>query len=125
MSIPTDPPRVTRTTTVANISTTERFPVERSSTGTPPPRTRPVQLPPPAAAAPVPSVVTTGISKAPTSVVTTGISKAPTPLRSSLEAAARSPKRMVPRTVGSPFTSEGPPEGVGAGRPPPGGFKVR
>lgn len=112
MSIPTDPPRVTRITTVSNISTTERFPVERSSTGTPPPRTRPVQLPRPAAAAPVSSAVT-------------GISKAPTPLRTALETAARSPKRTLPRTVGSPFTSDGPPEGIGAGHPPPGGFRVR
>jgi hypothetical protein len=117
MSVQTTPPKVTRLTTVANVSTTSRFPVERSSSAKTAPQTRPPG--PPRPAPPL-------IPKAQQG--TAGISKAPTPLRTSLEAmAARPPgQRSVP--VRSPIHTGGindPPEGVGAGQPPPGGVKVR
>ena len=119
MSIQTPPPKVTKITTVANLSTTSRFPVERSSAATAPPQTRP-----PGAPRPAPSI----IPKAQQG--TAGISKASTPLRASLEAmAARPPgQRSVPVRIRPPIHTGGindPPEGIGAGQPPAGGIKVR
>ena len=119
MSIQTPPPKVTKFTTVANVSTTQRFPVERSSSASPPPQTRPPGTPRP----PPPLIPKSQQG-------TAGISKAPTPLRTSLEAmAARPPgQRSVPVRVGRPIYTGGindPPEGVGSGQPPPGGIKVR
>jgi hypothetical protein len=116
MSIQNPPPKVTKITTVSNVSTTSRFPVERSSSASPPPPTRPPAVPRPA-----PTVIPKAQQ---------GISKAPTALRTSLEAmAARPPgQRSVPVRVGPPIHTGGindPPEGVGAGQPPPGGIKVR
>lgn len=121
MSVQTPPPKVAKTTTVANLSTTARFPVERSSNASTTPQTRPPGTPRPA-----PPV----IPKAQQG--TAGISKAPTPLRASLEALAALPpnqrQRAVPVRVGRPIHTGGindPPEGVGPGQPPPGGMKVR
>ena len=119
MSVQTPPPKVTKLTTVANVSTTRRFPVERSSSATPPPQTRP-----PGAPRPAPPLVPKAQQGA------AGISKAPTPLRASLEAlAARPPgQRSVPVRTRPPIHTGGindPPEGVGSGQPPPGGVKVR
>ena len=117
MSVQTPPPKVTKITTVSNVSTTSRFPVERSSNASAPPQTRP-----PGAPRPVPPV----IPKAQQG--TAGISKAPTPLRTSLEAMAALPpsQRSVP--MRRPIHTGGvndPPEGIGSGSPPPGGIKVR
>ena len=112
MSIQPKPPVVSRNTTVANVSTTQRFPVERSSAAKPLPQTRPpVQ---PQAAAPV-------VSKP-----AAGISKAPSALRDSLEA-AKNPRPGQARIVRVPTysTAADPPEGIGSGGPPPGGVKVR
>jgi hypothetical protein len=119
MSVQTPPPRAAKITTVANLSTTSRFPVERSSAASAPPQTRPPGTPRPAP---------TLIPKAQQG--TAGISKAPTPLRASLEAmAARPPgQRSVPVRVRPAIHTGGindPPEGVGSGQPPPGGVKVR
>jgi hypothetical protein len=119
MSVQTPPPKVTKITTVSNVSTTSRFPVERSSNASAPPQTRP-----PGAPRPVPPVVPKAQQGA------AGISKAPTPLRASLEAmAARPPgQRSVPVRTMRPIHTGGindPPEGVGPGQPPPGGIKVR
>ena len=112
VSIQPKPPAVSRTTTVANVSTTQRFPVERSSAAKPLPQTRPpVQ---PQAAAPV-------VSKP-----AAGISKAPSALRDSLEA-AKNPRPGAPRVLRIPNynTSADPPEGIGSGGVPSGGVKVR
>jgi len=115
MSIQTKPPAVSKTTTVANISTTQRFPVERSSAAKPPPQTRP-----PVAARPAP---------APVQSAPQGISKAPSPLRDSLEA-MRHPRPGAPaqaRVIRAPTYNNpvDPPEGIGSGQPPAGGIKVR
>ena len=123
MSVQTPPPKVTKVTTVSNVSTTSRFPVERSSAATAPPQTRP-----PGAPRPAPPLVPKAQQG------TAGISKAPTPLRTSLEAMAKRPvgigsNRAVPaRMVRPPIHTGGindPPEGIGPGQPPPGGMKVR
>lgn len=113
MSIETKPPAVTRTTTVANISTTERFPVERADNGSPPPPTRPP-------ATPKMMTVPAALLKGPT-----GVSKAPTQLRADLEARLRHPGPM--RHAARPVHTGGvndPPEGIGRGDVPPGGVKV-
>lgn len=118
MSVQTPPPKVTKITTVSNVSTTSRFPVERSSNASAPPQTRP-----PGAPRPAPPV----IPKAQQGVA--GISKAPTPLRASLEAmAARPPGHRSVPVRRPPIHTGGvndPPEGIGSGSPPPGGVKVR
>ena len=112
MSIQPKSPAVARTTTVANISTTQRFPVERSSAGTPPPKTRA-----PVAARPAPVVVEKPAQ---------GVSKAPSALRDSLEA-LKNPRPGAPRVLRIPNynTSADPPEGISSGGPPPGGVKMR
>ena len=114
MSVQTPSPKVTKVTTVSNVSTTSRFPVERSSSATPPPQTRP-----PATPRPAPAQAPQG---------TSGISKAPTPLRASLEAMAARPPGQRSLRVRPPIHTGGvndPPEGIGAGQPPAGGVKVR
>jgi hypothetical protein len=115
MATQSPPPKVAKTTTVANLSTTQRFPVERSSAAKPPPVTRPVVPPKPQVAIP--------------QEAKQGISKAPTPLRASLEA-LRHPRPGVPvapRVLRVPtYNNPGdPPEGIGSGGVPPGGVKVR
>ena len=116
MSVQTTPPKVTKVTTVSNVSTTSRFPVERSSSASPTPQTRPPATPRPAAPA-IPQGAPAGISKA------------PTPLRASLEAmAARPPGHRSVPVRRPPIHTGGvndPPEGIGSGPPPPGGVKVR
>ncbi|HZK78023.1 MAG TPA: hypothetical protein VFC35_03885 [Gemmatimonadaceae bacterium] len=120
MSIQTPLPKVTKITTVSNVSTTSRFPVERSSSATAAPQTRPPGTP-----RPTPPLIPKDQQG------TAGISKAPTPLRASLEAmAARPPgQRSVPvRIMRPPIHTGGindPPEGVGPGSVPRGGVKVR
>jgi hypothetical protein len=120
MSVQQPPPKVTRVTTVSNISTTSRFPVERASNAQRPPQTRPPQ-----AARPAPVIV---------SKPSTGVSKEMTPLRISLEAMVKQPgpsagRRTAPvRMIRPPVHTGGindPPEGVGSGSPPPGGVKMR
>jgi hypothetical protein len=113
MSIPTDPPRTTKVTTVANLSTTQRFPVERSSSATPPPQTRPPVPPRPA-----PTVI---------SQPNRGVSKAPSALRDSLEAMKPRPGAGPARVVRVPtYNNPGdPPEGIGSGSVPSGGVKIR
>ena len=138
-------------TTVANTSTTTRFPVERADNAKVPPMTReerdvwdtddPVPTP---AAAPV------TVSKAPTplraeleaqlakkramAAATTLVRTAASPMRAALEAelAQRQTggppvRRAPPPRYASPYRpgSMDPPENVGAGTPPPGGIKVR
>jgi hypothetical protein len=123
MSIQQPPLKVARTTTVANLSTSARFPVERSSAATPPPQTRPPQAAVPVVIEP-PVRDTTGLPK---------VSKEQTPLRASLEALARNsgpgsraaPVRLAPRRPIHTGGINDPPEGVGAGQPPPGGIKMR
>lgn len=112
MSIQPKLPAVSKTTTVANISTTQRFPVERSSEARPLPQTR---LPVAARPAPAP------VQSAPS-----GISKAPSPLRASLEAMAH-PKPGAARVIRAPTYNNpvDPPEGIGSGQPPAGGVKIR
>lgn len=119
MSVQITPPKVTKNTTVSNVSTTSRFPVERSSAASAPPQTRP-----PGSPRPAPPVVPKAQQGA------AGISKAPTPMRASLEAMLnRSPgQRSVPVRTRPPIHTGGindPPEGVGSGSPPAGGVKVR
>ena len=118
MSVQITPPRAAKTTTVSNVSTTSRFPVERSSSASTPPQTRP--LGPPRQAPPLVPKAQQGAA---------GISKAPTPLRASLEAMLRHPgQRSVPVHTRPPIHTGGindPPEGVGSGSPPAGGVKVR
>lgn len=114
MSVQNPPPKVTKVTTVSNVSTTSRFPVERSSSATPPPQTRPPTPPRPVAP--------------PTSKVTAGISKVPTPMRIALEAMAARPPGQRSALVRRPIHTGGindPPEGIGAGTVPPGGIKIR
>lgn len=118
MSIQPKPLVTNKVTTVSNISTTARFPVERSSAGTPPPQTRPPQTP-----RPQPTIVA-GVSQ--------GVSKAMTPMRIELEALAaqrRPGTRAAPMRPLRPAVYTGghddPPEGVGSGQPPAGGVKVR
>lgn len=138
-------------TTVSNISTTKRFPIERADNAKVPPMTReerdvwdtddPVPTP---AAAPV------TVSKAPTplraeleaqlakkramATATTLVRTAVSPMRAALEAelAQRQTggppvRRAPPPRYASPYRpgSMDPPENVGAGTPPPGGIKVR
>jgi hypothetical protein len=117
MSIQTPPPKVTKVTTISNVSTTSRFPVERASNASAQPQTRPPGAPRP---------VLLVIPKAQQGPA--GISKAPTPLRASLEAMLHRPpgQRSVP--MRSPIHTGGindPPEGIGAGQPPSGGIKVK
>ena len=118
MSVQITPLKATKNTTVANVSTTARFPVERSSAASAPPQTRP--LGPPRPAPPVVPKAQQGAA---------GISKAPTPLRASLEAMLKSPgQRSVPVRTRPPIHTGGindPPEGIGSGAPPAGGVKVR
>jgi hypothetical protein len=117
MSIQTPPPKAAKITTISNVSTTSRFPVERSSSATPPPQTRP-----PATPRPLPVAAPKARQD------TTGISKAPTPLRTSLEAMAARPAGQRSLPMRPPIHTGGindPPEGVGPGHVPPGGVKVR
>ena len=117
MSIQTPPPKVTKITTVSNVSTTSRFPVERSSSAAPSPQTRPPG-PPRQAPALIPKA----------QQGTAGISKAPTPLRASLEAMAARPPGQRSMPVRPSIHTGGindPPEGIGSGQPPAGGVKVR
>ena len=112
MSVPTDPPKATKVTMVANVSTTSRFPVERSSAASAPPQTRP----------PVPSRPAPVVQQ---QSAPSGISKAPSPLRASLEKAAAQPPRAAPsRVIRLGVGSADPPEGIGRGVPPAGGMKV-
>ena len=120
MSVPTNPPVVSKITTVANISTTSRFPVERSSAAKPPPQTRPTPTPT------APIVIPREMHEI------AGISKAPSPLRESLEAFRKTPQpgASVPARRVAPSVNTGPgyrdpEEGIGAGSPPPGGMKIR
>ncbi len=114
MSVQPKEPKVTRITTVANISTTQRFAVERSSMASPPPSTRP-PIPP----RPAPTVIPKDKQG------TVGISKAPTALRMSLEQHARPPQRRVIIPMRTGIGNAEPPEGVGPGTVPPGGFKIK
>ena len=120
MSTPTVTPRG-KVTTVANISTSQRFAVERSSTGVKPPQTRP-PIPP----RPAPTVIPKdeqGIK---------GINKNPSELRNQLEQYAHRHHPNGPRSVPVHFGRPGagtpggdPPEGIGGGSVPPGGVKVK
>jgi hypothetical protein len=126
MSVPTNPPKAAKTTTVANVSTTQRFPVERASTGKPVPQTRPAPTEPPRPAPPLIPKDKQG---------TAGISKAPSALRNSLEQYAHrqpnGPRGVGARIIRNPggvnYPSPGgePPEGIGSGNVPAGGTKVR
>lgn len=116
MAIQTDPPQANRVTTVSNISTTTRFPVERADNAKRPPQTRP-----PVAARPQPQPPPP--QQAPAAPRRDG-----SPMRDVLQANLRHrpahnhPIRGMPPGSGS---GEGPPDGVGRGRIPSGGIKMR
>jgi hypothetical protein len=101
-----------RRTTVANVSTTERFPIERASTRKP---TRPL-----------PSI------KEPGAQVRAGEPERPWNPAAVLQQRQRVQRNMpVPKSQiaaaarGATSHPLDPPEGIGRGEPRPGGFKVR
>lgn len=99
-----------RVTTVANVSPTKDYPVERASNAQVPPQTRAAQAPRPTAAP---------VAQHPVST-----------MRRALEAQMqrRPPTRSRPNVIGAVpgmGGNDGPPEGVGPGKVPPGGIKVR
>jgi hypothetical protein len=114
MAIQVDPPQVNRVTTVSNISTTTRFPVERADNAKRPPQTRP-----PVAARPQPQ---------PPQQAPAAPRRDPSPMRDVLQANLRHrpahnhPIRGMPPGSGN---DEGRPDGVGHGTVPKGGVKMQ
>lgn len=136
-------------TMVSNISTTEKFPIERADNAKRPPMTREERdvwdtdgpAPPPPAAPVAVSKATTNLrAELEAQLARKKAQAAPpqrapmSPMRAALEAelAQRQPggppvRRAPPPRYASPYQpgSMDPPENVGAGTPPPGGIKVR
>ncbi len=129
-------------TTVANTSTTGRFPVERADNEKRPPMTREerdvwdTDDPPPAPAAPkVPSNLRAELeAQLARKKAQAGAPHPPSPMRAALEAelarrqgGVAGVRRPPPPRYASPYSpgSMDPPEGIGAGQPPPGGTRVR
>ncbi len=128
----------TKETTVANISTTARFPIERADNEKRPPMTREerdvwdTDDPAPAPAAPkAPSNLRAELEAqlAKKKAQASG-QHPPSPMRAALEAELarrqRGGHRPPPPRYASPYSpgSMDPPEGIGSGQPPPGGTKV-
>jgi len=126
MSVQTDPPKVSRVTTVANVSTSEQHAAERADSQQPVPQTRPDPATQPPR--PRPKMVPEHRRHSP-----------PTPLATHHAGRAgqlpvRPPQRRVPtrivtteeaRRLFGPIAVTDPPEGIGPGTPPKGGMKIR